>query len=210
MHFTFYHELGHLIQKSDLFIHKLYEKISDEHEYSLKKHVLEFDADEFSAISMAAHISQYATVTFGNELTENDFETLLVIMCSSIFFYLVSFGTFKENIYYEEGSHPHPILRITKITFIIIKHSQSTLNQNGIQMNLNTTELTNKIMDFSFAISNKIITSEHNMVSLFHEHMKKEVKGISDHLVYINEMMHGDKNLAIYKWNMNVKSIHRK
>lgn len=49
-HFTFYHELAHLIQKAKLLETGLAEDLEIRNKFNLDRHVLEYDADIFSAI----------------------------------------------------------------------------------------------------------------------------------------------------------------
>lgn len=92
IHFTFYHEVAHLIQKSKfLELHGLCEHSTVEDEFNILRHVLEIDADEFSAINIATHILQYYENLFGQELESDRLEKLIVITCTSVLLYLLAF-----------------------------------------------------------------------------------------------------------------------
>jgi hypothetical protein len=57
-HFTFYHEMAHLIQKSEYLEGGLNEIPIKKEPYDERRHLLELDADAFSAISLSEHIIQ--------------------------------------------------------------------------------------------------------------------------------------------------------
>jgi len=64
LHFTFYHEQAHLIQKSEFLAHFLQEEPLVTEEYSMERHILEFDADEFSSLCLGGHLLQYSNNIF--------------------------------------------------------------------------------------------------------------------------------------------------
>ena len=64
LHFTFYHELGHLIQFSKKEIADLCESLIEGADYSIDLHCEELDADLFASISLSTHFYQY----FENQL----------------------------------------------------------------------------------------------------------------------------------------------
>lgn len=150
VHFTFYHEEAHLIQKSKLLENTIYEDTQANGNYSIEKHILEIDADEFSSLSIGAHIFQYAETTFGEKITVNQWEKLIIIACSSAFLYILSLNSNKDqNIYYHEKSHPHPVIRITWIVHTIVGYCVRNFIKNDPYNNLKVNDVVNKTLGFS-------------------------------------------------------------
>jgi hypothetical protein len=139
LHFTFYHELGHLVQKSEILKSFICERPTGINDFDLKMHKLEFDADSFSATSIGAHIHQYAFKIFGEKLNSYQVESVIEIFCTSILLYFLSFESYKEKIYYEESTHPHPIIRILNVILTITNYCQNSpkLKEKGIYINHN-------------------------------------------------------------------------
>lgn len=137
LHFTFYHELGHLVQKSEILKSYIYERPIESKHFNLKRHKLELDADNFSSFSIGTHIHQYAFKIFGENLNSNQFESVLEIFCSSILLYFLSFESYKDEIYYEESTHPHPIIRILNVIITITNYCKNSpkLKEKGIEIN---------------------------------------------------------------------------
>lgn len=81
-------------------------------EFDLNRHILEKDADEFSALFLASHIIQYADRLF--QEVNRDIMTkvislfLIPILNDSISIYPEDI----HNVEFERGVHPHPIARI--------------------------------------------------------------------------------------------------
>lgn len=139
LHFTFYHELGHLVQKSEILKSFICERPTEIKDFNLKMHKLEFDADSFSATSIGAHIHQYAFKIFGEKLNSYQVESVIEIFCTSILLYFLSFESYKEEIYYEESTHPHPIIRILNVILTITNYCKNSpkLKEKGIEINHN-------------------------------------------------------------------------
>lgn len=208
VHFTFYHEMGHLIQKSDLLENRLYEHLDNSGEYSEIRHLLELDADEFSALSIGAHILQYAEKMFGANITKSQFENLIVISCSSVFLYLLSFKSYQREMYYEKFTHPHPIVRIMWIVFTIVGYCKRSLEAKGITLGLNGKSIVNKTFEFSKSISNQFFHDD--PIGDFNESLANEGKNIMAYLTKFQGLKENDKTLAVSKWNEVAQDIMKK
>lgn len=208
VHFTFYHEMGHLVQKSDLLENRLYEHLDNSDGYLERRHLLELDADEFSSISIGAHILQYAEKMFGDEVTKIQFENLIVISCSSIFLYFLSFESNKREIYYEKFTHPHPVIRVMWIVFSIVGYCTRSLEAKGIDLGLNGREIVDKTFEFSESISGQFF--EDNLISDFNESLGTEITNIIAYLTKFQALKENDETLAVHKWNQIAQAIKEK
>lgn len=200
IHFTFYHEMAHLIQKSNFLQNSLYEHLDNTEQFSERKHLLELDADEFSSISIGAQILQYAETTFGENITETHLKKLLLIACSSAFLYLLTFRSNRMKIYYEEMSHPHPIIRMTWIIFTIAGYCIRSLQAKGIEINITTKEIINDTLDFSEGVAEHFFTGA-NPITLFRDSMQNEALNIFAYITKYQKLKENDTTLAVYKWN---------
>jgi hypothetical protein len=206
VHFTFYHEMAHLIQKSDLLENKIFEHLDNSGGYSENNHLLELDADKFSSLSMGSHILQYAEKIFGKEFTKEEFENLLLIFCSSIFLYLLSFESNKVNLYYEKYKHPHPIIRILVIIFTIVGYCTESLKQKGVILNINTKDVINKTFGFCETISNQFF--QDNRINKFYTSLQEEGLEILTYIKKLEQLSLHNKSLSVYKWNQMAEKIH--
>ncbi len=133
MSFTFYHELGHLIQKSDVLKLGLNEDLVRHKSFDFRSHVLEYDADLFSAMNLSAHIYQYFE-NWHKRKTSNDLECLISILSAAIFVRILSSPSMDMPFYTNENSHPHPIIRVLSIVHAINDYNIKLLErkENGI------------------------------------------------------------------------------
>jgi hypothetical protein len=206
VHFTFYHEEAHLIQKSKFLENVICEDTQENGNYSLDKHILEIDADEFSSLSIGSHIFQYAETTFGEKITASQLEKLIIISCSSAFLYILSFNSNKgQNMYYEKKSHPHPIIRITWIVHTIVGYCVRNFIQNGSRLNLNVNDIVHKTLDFSQIISENVY--QDGLIRNYLDIFEKEGVEIFAYLLKIEILKQNNKSLAVSKWNINVMNM---
>ena len=207
-HFTFYHEMAHLIQKSEFLENNLYEHLDNSNDFSERRHLLELDADEFSSISIGSHIIQYSEKMFGDDLTDEQFENLLVIACSSVFLYLLSFPSNIRKIHYDRFSHPHPVIRVLSIIFAIVSYCIESLQSKGTDITLNSKETVNKTFEFSKSLSESFFEGS-NPISEFQESLEEEGLCILDYLTKYQNLKINDRTLAVYKWNQMVTKIKK-
>lgn len=208
VHFTFYHEMGHLVQKSELLENRLYEHLDNSEGYLERRHLLELDADEFSAISIGAHILQYAENMFGNEVTKTQFENLIVISCSSVFLYFLSFKSNQKDMYYEKFTHPHLVIRIMWIVFTIVGYVTRSLVAKGINLGLNERDVVDKTFEFSESIIDQFFPDD--PIGDFNESLGIEAMNIMRYLTKFQALKENDNSLAVHKWNQIAQDIKKK
>lgn len=203
-HFTFYHELGHLIQQSENLRTYLPERSTQPELFDFTMHKLEIDADSFSAIAIAAHVHQYIFKIFGEDLSNDKIESIIEIFCSGVLLYFLSFDSFKDEMYYEEGTHPHPILRILNVIMIIAQYCRESplIKNKGIDINhlkiMNQTlSLASKLEEKSFGTSKS---------KTFLETIRKERKEIIEYYKKIRSYIPENHVLAENMWNEVVKN----
>ena len=136
-HFTIYHEIAHLIQKSKYLNSALYEFAAAEADFDYCRHLYELDADLFAALNIGSHILQYAKGTFGDGLKNEHVEKLIVIICSSSLFYFLFFQSDVKGMYYEEKTHPHPVIRVSLVIFHLVSYLQEVYQRDGKRFDLN-------------------------------------------------------------------------
>jgi hypothetical protein len=205
IHFTFYHELAHLIQKSSNLEFGLYENIVDQEDYAFTRHVLELDADEYSTFSIGTHLVQYSNKIFGNDITQEQFENLIVINGCSIYLYLKSFKSNVHDIYYFEKTHPHPTIRITSIIFTLIQYCNIYIKEKNIDIEqLEPGKILERILKLSQETSQKVLGRVH-IESDYHKTMLAELPKIIDYLIKYREIRDIDKTLSVYQWNEKAK-----
>lgn len=204
MHFTFYHELAHLIQKSEYLEAHIYERPTELESFELTRHRLELDADNFSGLSISAHIQQYAVKQFGDELDSKKMESLLVIFSSSLILYLLSFTTAKEELYYFKNSHPHPVIRTLNVIMTITHLLQQSpvLKARNISLNIKT------IFEKTIKIARKIEAEVIGEIRTddFEEILKPEIPRITEYLYELNNFKPEKFNLSTDVWNETLKN----
>jgi hypothetical protein len=178
--FTYYHELAHLIQRSNKLPTKLQEKYgavgADYQEY---QHILEFDADCHAANFMIFHILQYVE---GHREMANNAETIqhiISLYAATIFIYF----TFLDGggpIYYRAGDHPHPINRIIYITNLIVEAARLNLGQ----IELDRIGIIREAFDMSerFYAANGMA----NPVERFDDIYEQESAQIAEYIVFLS------------------------
>ncbi|MFC2080461.1 hypothetical protein ACFLRQ_03195 [Bacteroidota bacterium] len=205
IHFTFYHELGHLVQKSKLLENPLCEFLNSKNEYSELRHSLELDADKFSAICIGTHVFQYLERVFGDDLSSENAEKTLVLICSSALFYILSFSSNKNDMYYKEKSHPHPVIRISCIVFHIVSYVKQSLNQKGFKVELDRKQIINKCVHFSYKISSKKFNNCY--IEDYVAILSNEADNISEYVKEFESIQKDDETLAVNKWNKRAISL---
>jgi len=206
--FTFYHEMAHLVQKSNLLENNLSEQMDNKSEYSSIKHLLEIDADRFSSICIGTTVVTYIQRIFSKSITRDNVKKILVIICSSALFYILSFYSNKHKLYFKENSHPHPVIRISSIVFHIVQFVKQYFNEKGIDLDITHTEIVLESIKFS----NKISVSKFHDDSIekYVSYLKNESSNISAYLVELHKPLLIDKTFASYKWNHRAEKLRNK
>ncbi|CAL2101855.1 conserved protein of unknown function [Tenacibaculum sp. 190130A14a] len=200
LHFTFYHELAHLIQKSDFVASNLEEEATAEEEFNELKHLLELDADEYSALCVSTHILQYAEKFF--VLDKPITEGFLILIIIPIILYILSFGNVEE-IYYSKNSHPHPTIRLTLVSLTICHYANQSLLATGKEFQVDHREILFRAVEISEEFEKKYLDS--HTVETFKNLLKENIEGVLDYVDKFNNLRIGNKDLAVYKWNLNAK-----
>lgn len=206
IHYTFYHEMAHLIQNSELLQMGLYEYSENSVEFSAARHSLELDADEYSAISIAAHTVQYARNMFGDNISSDKVERLLVLVCGAILLYILSFPTNKKDIYYKESSHPHPVIRITRIIITIIDHYLQTLEQLKINIEIDMSAVV--INTIAFAEKIEFSITGKNPMEKYVSYLENQKDAITAYVKEFDELNINNNSLAVSKWNVHARKLH--
>ncbi|RKR83495.1 hypothetical protein BDD43_3705 [Mucilaginibacter gracilis] len=125
-YFTFYHERAHLVQKSPILTNYLDEinlgpTVAN---YSSLHHSLEFDADIDAAHRLIFVILEYWDKLPEQYRDEAYATEILALTTASIFTYFMYLEEKYSEIYYKEGTHPHPVIRITYILDVMIGVAQ--------------------------------------------------------------------------------------
>lgn len=201
LHFTFYHEMAHLVQRSDFLASTIFEDINNESNFSIERHVLELDADEFSAISIIAHVTDYGEKTFEEELTQEKMQILITIACSAILIYFLSFDSYKnaKEIYTRETTHPHPAIRIIWIIITMVQYVNQDLIGRGHKFNLDEKDTVQRVLNFSKLVGIKIFGDD--TVSEFLESIETNLLKVATYLSELQHLKHTDPSLAVSKWN---------
>lgn len=201
--FTYYHELGHLIQFSKVDNNELLlnERIDFEGEFNLTSHWLEINADTFASISLASHIQQYLFKQIGDELNIHNATNSLIIFGTSLLGYIMSFSTTTEKIYFFERSHPHPIIRLINILMTVIHYLNQSPKFAKIDITFNFKHIFDSVFKLYSELENQQIVNT------------KISENLSQALVQIPEIIAYNKaikehqtvyNDAIVEWNKNI------
>lgn len=185
--FTYYHELAHLIQRSDYTNTTSIEEISNQQESEDKQqHIREIDADFFAADRLAHHICDYwdEIKKHNSNASIDQLHELVVISMASINCYLAHFQTFPEEIYFYENSYPHAANRLLLILGVINdyikKHLEITM-EDATSMTLSTIDLAYDILQHKAEEGHQIkswrdkVSSNMEMIIEYGEEMRDQM-----------------------------------
>lgn len=198
LHFTFYHELAHLVQKSEFVDNHLDEEPTAQDDFNEFKHLLELDADEFSSLCVSTHILQYAEKYF--VLDEQITEGFLVLILIPVILYILSFGN-TDEIYYSKNSHPHPTIRLTLVALTICHYANQSLLKTGKTFQVDHKEILFRAIEISEEFEEKYLDSKN--LTIFKTVLKENMEGILVYVDKFNKMRKDNKDLAVYKWNLH-------
>ncbi len=197
INFTYYHELAHCIQDSEMLLTGMAEE-HDSKKYSFEKHVLEYDADIFSALSICTSVFQYFE-NYYERKTKEILEELIAILLSAILVRIFMSPNIKLEFYLKKESHPHWIIRMVKIIEIMINHIQNIVNVKYPGVVLNRTLIAQKSNIYSKLLGKELVPNFNN--TEIEQILYKEVKLINQ---YSNELLNSCTQLpnsAYMKWN---------
>lgn len=201
--FTYYHELGHLIQFSKVDNNELLlnERIDFEGEFNLTLHWLEINADTFASISLASHIQQYLFKQVGNELNIHNATNSLIIFGTSLLGYIISFSTTTEKIYFFERSHPHPIIRLINILMTVIHYLNQSPKFAEIDITFNFKHIFDNVFKLYSELENQQIVN-----TKISENLNQALVQIPEIIAYNKAIKEHQTvyNDAIVEWNKNI------
>ena len=191
--FTYYHELGHLIQKSPSLINGLNENYHKD--FALVKHLMEFDADLHAANNIAFHVLQYWNNFMPQCQSKENLERVIAISIASIFSYFtLLFQSFSKELYYYSNTHPHPLIRISYIvpTFIDVMNIHFEVNQKNV-------------INKAFTIVDEIlkINNFENLDNTYKDRLFRELKNVH---TYIKNLIDEADKLPF----LAVNKVHKK
>lgn len=199
--FTFYHEFAHLLQftKSDKFYELDEESVLNT--YEKEKHYQEIDADTFSSIQLARHISQYCRQHFSDSMLEISVEYFTQIICSNLYYYISNFEHSESEIYYYERKHPHPFIRIVNILNTI--NSYLKIDINLVEKNVKPK---NQLLPIFSEIENlklNQVYSNYNFINYKFE-LPENIEKIVEYLNDITSYKSKNFNSALEIFNKNI------
>lgn len=203
--FTYYHELAHLFQFSRIVTEEELQERSSGDKFDIIKHKLEINADTYSSICIATHIHQYIDKIFGDNMSQENVIKTITIFGACLLEYIINF-TSNYELYYEEHSHPHPLIRLLNIILNIANHFSQIpiLKEKGIKLDVNS--LFRNIIDFHEELenSNVFTTGFSKSISQYTANIEKIVS-------YTSEIINlGDDNEytdAMSIWNKHVDTL---
>lgn len=177
--FTYYHELGHLIQKSpDLQnqIEELYFSPGSKCVFTPEKHVYEFDADLYGSEHIAFHILEFWEKQKDEIKTSENLSYLISIGSAAIFSYFLKLMEGYDKMYYSETCHPHPLVRIV---YIIDSFIQTIQGNAKAKVDINS----NKIVEDTFKILDVLFKADGSkQVEVFMDLFWKEKENINAYI----------------------------
>jgi hypothetical protein len=186
--YYFYHEVGHLIQRSDQDTDYVeYLENECERDEIPTRHMRELDADWNSAYCMALHLKQFAEVeSNGDYLVDS---TILLEIAAlglaAIYMYFINRTDKNPVIYYKEKCHPHPSVRLSYMLVFVL---------DNLQANVLYPINKNRILKMTIMISEILLKNgEDNMIADYSKSLLKELKEVED---YIKKIMGDTENYA--------------
>lgn len=201
--FTFFHELGHIIQ-DDLRGISHFSEMVHCGSYSKEVHLMEYDADQYAAIQIANHINQWMESLEG-ELKEANYkkemaEMLLSTAVGAIFINYLIFQGRHDDFYTVSCSHPHATIRVSYIMDTIIKAfkqgNKAKFHIEHMSVICNAFILAERVEND--ANNRKVIFTKGGEISRFFEIWVANQKEL---LEYVNEL----KEMALEKDGLAVK-----
>lgn len=141
--FTFYHEMGHLVQFSthSSSSNSKSEQSSSTGRFDFQKHIDEIDADTFSALYASGHVFQYIKNYVSTKPSNQDMVKIISLINSTISLYLLSFPSYREPLYLRKTSHPHVIIRIMNVLNVTTDSFVQLVKQKGIRISASKNDI---------------------------------------------------------------------
>lgn len=195
--FTYYHELGHLIQKSpdlSLWINEQY--INNQNKFNPLNHIYEFDADMHAANTVCFHPIDLWRKLSGDNKNKSNLEKLLSLTLSGIFsYFMFLMKNRNEEIYYDKSTHPHPLIRITYILTAFVGVAQE------YYVDISQEKIVNEAFEITKLLFKKIGTED--VIDEYKKTLLVEYKNILGYITALAELSKSVPNLAI-------NTVHKK
>ncbi|WP_353779985.1 hypothetical protein [Winogradskyella sp. 3972H.M.0a.05] len=200
-HFTFYHELGHLIQKSDFLNDRIQESSLNNHGgFNFEKHILEFDADCYSSLCLANHVVDYYERLFVDDFDKEVIEALTILSGTAICQYILTFVNDIEDLYFKDRSHPHPAIRLLYSLMTFCTYLKDTWSNKGVNIHFETVFM--NIFYESINLEKDFLGSDNTAKLL--EIIKKERPSLLRYIAELQSEASGREDLAVYKRNQTL------
>lgn len=203
--FTYYHELAHLFQFSNITKEQELQERGIDDKFDIIKHKLEINADTYSSICIATHIHQYIKNSFGDDINQEITSKTITIFGACLLEYIINF-TSEYDLYFEEHSHPHPLIRLLNIILNITNHFSliPIFKKKGIVLDVNS--LFKNIIDFHKELEDyKIFKSG------FSKAISQYIMNIEKIVSYTSKIINLDDNSeftdAMSIWNKHVETL---
>ena len=202
IHFTFYHEMAHLIQKSNELEKSIIEMNGSSKPYDEKRHLLELDADNYASLCLAAHILDLFHTNFKGAYDLEKFSALVKITCAVGISYVLSFGGKEQEFYLRQSIHPHRSIRMFCVLHHILEYYQLNFGKENFP-----DELKKQLKRESLDMSAKLFGSE--PIEKYVEDIKNNMHDILEYLSYFYNLEKNDKTLSVYKWNQMAAKLSK-
>ena len=196
LNFTFYHEMGHLVQFSKRGIKsaKISELASKSSVFNLQDHVDEIDADTFSCLYASGHVYQYIINYVSTNPDEQEMVILISTITTAISLYLLSFPSYNVDYYEKEGTHPHVMIRVLNVINVVIDSFIKLLKNKGHIMAATKEQITKETLILIKELSPKMSSSID--LSIMVQAVVKNGKQMESYLNLLSTSAYGDRNSA--------------
>jgi hypothetical protein len=194
--FTFYHEMGHLVQfsKRQSGSNKISEQSSNTGNFKIQKHVDEIDSDTFSALYASGHVFQYINNYVSDNPTSKDMVKIISLVTATISLYLLSFPSYQDSLYLRKTTHPHVMIRILNIMNVTTDSFIQLALQKGKQIKATKNEILEETVKLISLLSPQF---DPNIdLTLMADAVTNHTKSMEDYLNCLTKMAYGDPNSA--------------
>ena len=199
-HFTFYHEMAHLIQKSDYLELSMEENPQQVDVFDFNRHLLEIDADTYSALCLGTHIMQYSGKIFGENSSKVLVEALIILFSIPIILYLLSFEGNSVELYYRESTHPHPAIRLTNFLMVLTHYCNGVLDGKDSGFTVNQGDMFISAMSIAEKLQEHFFNGK--IVSRYREGITANRPQVMEYVSLLVETNNLLTTTATHKWNL--------